>query len=70
MNKNDKNITIFLIIFLTFFALLIIGKNIYDAFVPQDLGIPKINVEDIKKKIKDAGLEPKEALYYEIIDGR
>ena len=57
----------FLIISLTVFVL-ILGQNVYDSLYTPVFFPKKINVAEVKKRIQDAGLIPKEALYYEVME--
>ncbi|MDI6791896.1 MAG: FMN-binding protein [bacterium] len=49
--------------------LLILGENIYQSQRPPAPKYPVVNVEAVKERIKDAGLSPREAMYYKVIRG-
>jgi len=49
-------------------ALAILGTNIYDSFYPPLFRPPKIDIVQVKRRIKETGLIPREARYYRIID--
>ncbi len=44
-----------------------VGLNLRDTLVPPSYG-PKIDVRKVLKKIEDAGLEPREAMYYRVVE--
>ena len=46
----------------------IISDNIYDSLYPPLFTGPKINVEEVLKRIDDAKLTPTEARYYRVIE--
>lgn len=67
MKNNNKILWGFLAVSLVL-LLLILGQNVYDSIYPPVFFPPKIDVAKVKKRIKDAGLIPREALFYEIIE--
>lgn len=44
-----------------------VGINLRDTSIPPSYG-PKIDVRRVLKKIEEAGLEPREAMYYRVVE--
>lgn len=46
-----------------------VGISLRDVLVPPSYG-PRIDVKRVMRKIEEAGLEPREAMYYRVIEGK
>ncbi len=44
-----------------------VGLNLKDALIPPSYG-PRIDVKGVLRKIEEAGLEPREAMYYRVVE--
>jgi len=55
-----------LIVATTLLIIVIVG---IESFVPEEEGSPLPDIRKVRARIEGAGLEPHEALYYEVIEG-
>lgn len=58
----------FAIIAVTFVLIIAtVGLNLKDVLTPPTYG-PRIDVKKVLRKIEEAGLEPREAMYYRVVE--
>lgn len=68
MQKRDR-FFVFLVVLLTILFAYEIYMNICgEVFDRPEILSPETGVDEILNKLKEAGLEPKEARYYKVID--
>ncbi|MFQ6116139.1 MAG: hypothetical protein ACE5NG_18920 [bacterium] len=65
--KKNEAIFIAVIVAALLLVVAIVANNISNAINPPRASGPRIDVKKVMKEIKKAGLEPREAKYYEII---
>jgi len=66
ISKDDKLFTLLLLVAVCLIAI-ILATNVYDSLYPPLFAGPTFNVEEVVKRIQKAGLTPREAMYYRII---
>lgn len=67
-SKRDDLLFIVVLVLASCLVGLIVTGNIYDSLYPPLFTGPEINVEEVLRKIDDAGLTPTEARYYRVIE--
>ena len=65
--RRDERLFLALVLASVALIAAIVGGNLLDVLYPSSPSGPKIDVGKVLKGIEKAGLEPKEARYYEVL---